>query len=293
MTTATKLTHEQLDFYSREAPEKAQVLLAHEDGRILPAVEYKRGSGFWYPDGRVAALNGIFDDVTLVAVRKNGYFVNLLNPTKTEAQPQPARVARMQEQQMKLVKARQPREGAMLVKPAKEVVMKHEEIPAVNKEFQDVLGLKGHIVKSPEPILRADKGDSMPNTDVFEDVRQGVFGEDDDFVSIADLQSNTHRKGELFICLRTSGQIVFPKLISDLIGQNPFDMQLSQKKRMLRITIGTGPMTLPKSGKMSCFNLIRIIHALKGLDGDPGKTSIGRILFQQPDPQKLVFIGTF
>lgn len=235
MTTAIKITEELLDFYSKMAPENAKVLLLHEDGRIFPAVEYKRGSGFWYPDGRVSSLKGIFDDVELVAERREGKFVKAENLQQMMSEPPKLspRATRMQKHQQALAKAMKPVNAEPDVKQMQKEAVSLQDLP------------------------------DLP---------------ENDFVSITSLQSEVHKRtGELFISLRQAGQIVFTRAMVEFIGDKNFDIQVSAGKREVRLYVNRGELKMPKSHKLSCIGLMRMICEVRGIKEDAMKVSLGRI----------------
>lgn len=257
MKTTTPLLPETLIAYSETLPKEARVILRHEDGRIFSATEFKRGAKLWYPDGRVTVMQGIFDSLELVGVRRGDVFVNSANATETPtAKSTNSRASRMMKAQETLTKVTKPEPMT----------------------FQE-LGRKA-AAEIPEPrrcemtVVKAREGGDIK----FDPTAPLRTEDEDDFVSVSDLQSEIHtRRGELFLSLRCSGQIVFPSALREVIGKSNFDIRISRKQRVILVEVGPGKLTLTKTGKMSCHALIKMIHEVQGLQTPVMKTAIGRV----------------
>lgn len=244
--TANPLTSEQLKSYSNAAPVNAHVLLRHvEDGRIFAAVRFERGSGFWYPDGRVSKLEGIFDDVELIAYRHAGEIEFKPVQPKIDVPPKPV--------------------------PAR--------LAAVAKAQQTLS--KRNV--TPEPVKQEVVFDSTMKTAhkvTVTEVKKQVI--EDDFVSIKQLQDEAKVKVyPVFLSIRNRGQIVFPMGLMQIIGDKFFDLQISKKNRKLRLIVGAGEIKVSKSGKMNCIPMAKIIHEVQGRKGDIMRENLGRVKLEK------------
>lgn len=197
-----KTARELIQKHSRFAPEVAEYIALHEDGRVFFATSMEQGVRIWDADTmREKTMQGIIHSLTAFAKRKS-QGVNDWEIIKTNLTEE-KRGARMLRHQKALAAVR---EHPITVDPTKTQVIKAD--PVV------------------EPLFTP----SEPETESASE-----------FVSVRTLESSVRRRkeGDLFVSVRTNGKIVIGKALRDHInGWKGLSFMVSKDFRRLALTMG-------------------------------------------------------
>lgn len=221
------------------APEKAKVILVHEDGRAIFAEKFEQGVKFWYADTmRESTLQGIIHKLTLVAKRNDqGDWVGVSDfSTKfTPAAPK-SRQERILEEQEKLRMARsKPKpDCSPVIKPA--VVPKSKDLPPVSQKAVEQLveKRKGDVVMKSDSSVEPFKPDPSDVNALAEMVRNSQF------ISLRELEPPARRRiaNELFVSFRPDGKIILCKALRDIIPWTTLNMMVTRDFKRFGIMQG-------------------------------------------------------
>lgn len=238
------------------APNKAKVILIHEDGRVIFAEKFEQGCTFWFADTmRESKLQGIIYKLTLVAKRNDqGDWVTVCDFSSKVETKAKTRQERILEAQEKLRVARTSSAEKPEIKPA---VMPVTKLPPVSE-------------KSVEQYAEKRKGDGMsvskmsktvepfkPNpavevvsavTEVVSKVREdmialGALGALDDpseFISLRELEPPARRRvaNEMFVSFRPDGKIILCKALRDALPWTTLNMMVARDFKRFGVCAG-------------------------------------------------------
>ncbi|EDL0984682.1 hypothetical protein COP89_22580 [Salmonella enterica subsp. enterica serovar Typhimurium] len=245
------------------APNKAKVILIHEDGRVIFAEKFEQGCAFWFADTmRESKLQGIIYKLTLVAKRNDqGDWVTVCDfSSKVETKPK-TRQERILEAQEKLRVARTSSTEKPEIKPA---VMPVTKLPPVSEKSVEQYAEKrkgdGMSVSKMCKIVEPFKGDSphepnpvsesqrlvkledgyvveksvstvepfCPDTAKVKSMAEKVHGSE--FISLRELEPPTRRRiaNELFVSFRPDGKIILCKALRDSLPWTTLNMVVTR-----------------------------------------------------------------
>lgn len=217
------------------APEKAKVILVHEDGRVIFAEKFEQGCKFWYSDNmRESTLQGIIHKLTLVAKRNDqGDWVALLDfSSKVTPVAPKSRHDRILEQQEKLNSARAGKKPPV-VPAASEPKKKGEITRTASKQYS-------HYVETPNPPQGLSVVDPVKTIAAVEITPESAAFGADEFMSIRELEPMTRRRiaSELFVSFRPDGKIILCKALRDTLTWTTLNMMVSRNFKRFAIMQG-------------------------------------------------------
>lgn len=232
------------------APEKAKVILVHEDGRAIFAEKFEQGVKFWYADTmRESTLQGIIHKLTLVAKRNDqGDWVGVSDfSTKITPKAPLTRQERVLDAQEKLRLAR----GAPKAKPdASPVITPAAKLPPVSEKSVEQYAEKRNgngmsvskMSKTVEPfkncspheanmsvaVVPAVAKASNPDPEEVRALAEKVKGSE--FISLRELEPPARRRvfNELFVSFRSDGKIILCKALRDIIPWTTLNMMVTR-----------------------------------------------------------------
>lgn len=209
------------------APNRAKVILIHEDGRVVFAEKFEQGCVFWWGDTlRESKLQGVIHKLSLVAKRNdNGEWVPASKILEKHIPPKPmSRQDRILVHQETLKKAR--------------TISTSDAVPAVKQE------IKIDIIK---PRTDGDlKVDSGPVSLIKPDLVVETIVEPeksfnlDDFICIRDLEAPRNRRApdELFVSFRSNGKMIFCKALREQLPWPGLNMLVSKDFKQFAVMQG-------------------------------------------------------
>ncbi|WDR21188.1 hypothetical protein PJM37_0109 [Salmonella phage vB_SenM_UTK0004] len=198
------------------APNKAKVILIHDDGRVVFAEKFEQGCAFWFADTmRESKLQGIIYKLTLVAKRNDqGDWVTVCDfSSKVDTRPK-SRQERILEAQEKLVAAR----TSPVIKPA--VISPSIDLPPVSQKAVEQYAEK----RKEEPVKSPVENK-----------------EESEFISIRQLCPQERRfssPNDLFVSFRSNGKIILCKTLREQLQWPNINMMVSRNFK--RFAIGEG-----------------------------------------------------
>ncbi|EHJ9376155.1 hypothetical protein KB816_002864 [Salmonella enterica] len=203
------------------APNKAKVILIHEDGRVIFAEKFEQGCAFWFADTmRESKLQGIIYKLTLVAKRNGqGDWVTVCDfSSKVETKPK-TRQERILEAQEKLRVARTSSSEKPEIKPAVMPVTNNPLPPVGQKAFEQ------YVEKRKEESMKTP----VENNDESE------------FISIRQLCPQEQRyssPNDLFVSFRCNGKIILCKTLREQLPWPNINMMVSRNFKRFAISEG-------------------------------------------------------
>lgn len=191
------------------APEKAKVMLIHEDGRVIFAEKYEQGCKFWYADTmRESVLQGIIHKLSIFAKRNDhGEWVEFLSSRPPVAGSPMSRQDRILAQQEALKAARK---GAKPAKPTPTVI---------------------------DPVIKSSAVVEPLNPEPNQLVKPAS---DSEFISVRELEPAVRRRTptELFVSFRSDGKIILCKSLRDRLTWPTLNMMVSRDFKRFAIMPG-------------------------------------------------------
>jgi len=297
MTTLNQTT---LNEMSEKAPKSANVILQHSvNDHLYYGQSYECNSTIWRVvsgnnPGNVAMMMppSLRHLVEVIAIRQDGKFVAVdhedvvttsshrAEMPVVEAAPEPLpsevknRAARMMKHQKTL--------SSVVGQPRSDFTE-----PEKKTESKEILF---DVPKPGRPKTVKEVREALAPEQLVEILSSSSVSEADDFVSITEFRGLVapRREKELFLGMRCGRQIFISTGMGEIIGEHLFDIQVSERQRLIRVVVGSGKMKMPKSKKLACAKLHQIIAKAKGIEPD---ATIGRIMLKEIAPS--VFTGEF
>ncbi|AER70223.1 hypothetical protein F416_gp091 [Salmonella typhimurium phage PhiSH19] len=235
------------------APNKAKVILIHEDGRVIFAEKFEQGCAFWFADTmRESKLQGIIYKLTLVAKRNDkGDWVTVCDfSSKVETKPK-TRQERILEAQEKLRVARTSSAEKPEIKPA---VMPVTKLPPVSEKSVEQYAEKrkgdGMSVSKMSKTVEPFKPNSAVEvvsavTEVVSKVREdmialGALDDPSEFISLRELEPPARRRvaNEMFVSFRPDGKIILCKALRDALPWTTLNMMVARDFKRFGVCAG-------------------------------------------------------
>lgn len=200
--------------HSRFAPDAANVIIVHKDGRVFFAEKFEQGSQFWDASTMLPrTLQGIIYSCSLVAKRSDaGHWVSVNDL------------------------------GGIM--GGKEYPTKRSPPPYVKEQMSK-------ITNRPRPTPKEPKVEVVPATAV--ETKSAKKGTDwrSEFIGIKELDCERNpRNHPLFVSIRTDGKIILSKGLLDKIDGN-FDFLVSKDRKAIALVKNGSMYNRNKSGNYS------------------------------------------
>lgn len=223
------------------APNRAKVILIHEDGRVVFAEKFEQGCAFWWGDTlRESKLQGVIHKLSLVAKRNdNGEWVPASKILEKHVPPKPmSRQDRILAHQETLKKARSGSTGEV-DKSKSHTGSKNPSVAPATKEDVKVDIIKprtGGDLKVDSTSTSVIKSDPVVEAIVEPEKSFNL----DDFICIRDLEAPRNRRApdELFVSFRSNGKMIFCKALREQLPWPGLNMLVSKDFKQFAIMQG-------------------------------------------------------
>lgn len=231
------------------APEKAKVILVHEDGRAIFAEKFEQGVKFWYADTmRESTLQGIIHKLTLVAKRNDqGDWVGVSDfSTKIAPAAPKTRQERILEAQenLRAARASKPKpDRSPVIKPA--VVPRSEDTAYVGQKV--VQDRKSDVNFESQRLVKLGDGCVVTKFDTAVEpfkpdpaAVDALLEEKSEFISLRELEPPARRRiaNELFVSFRPDGKIILCKALRDILPWTTLNMMVTRDFKRFGIMQG-------------------------------------------------------